>query len=591
MFLLTSYSELGDPLGNAEVERIVFSYEKRSAFFLLARLNVLISFYRYSDKEYQLVQNWLLTHTADGDLLKRLGRKFPDERSLAGRLIFHRQQFLLMMKMLVLDEQHEGGRDVSIDVSAQKELAKACLIINDLLLTPEQLKALERRAGKKEEEDRRIRNELFSQLLFTTELSNTPDVGYAAARNQEYVKIFDRERARFPFAGQLGLSERFAQIRRLDLTRYLWLLLGVNASYMHESDNPERVIQEPGRVNIGKADFFAKMDASNEEIEAFFDLMVTDYDHLCELVRMSQPRDQQAMQKDYTVFRTFPLVYTRGQKDVATCIDSGFLQEKIALGLYHTILKSLEGQPDREEFLRRYWGDVFEIYVNERLAEVFPARSNEFFASPKIDRPNIDEQVFDGVLFRGSNLIAFEYKGKYLTLESKYGGDRERLIAELEEKFGLGVRQLARGIGRVFNANPDVREGFSERDKDNNPTNQFGPKSHNNVRRVYPVLMIQDFSLAVGFANFHLRELFEQEMAKYQIESVNIRPLSVMTIEDLEITLPYLKQIKFAEVLERYIQRIEPAKTFQGVFLRFVRKRKLRKPEVDKAMDRITEII
>src|SRR5438128_4298231 len=114
MFLLTGYSELADPADQHELERILFSYEKRSAFFLLARLNVLLSFYNFRDKEYHLVQNWLLTHTTDSDLQKKLERKFPNQQALAGRLIFHRQQFLLMMKMLLLDEAHSGERDAAV---------------------------------------------------------------------------------------------------------------------------------------------------------------------------------------------------------------------------------------------------------------------------------------------------------------------------------------------------------------------------------------------------------------------------------------------------------------------------------------------
>jgi len=131
MLVTIGHSELDGALENAELEKIVFSYEKRSAFFLLARLNVLLSFYSYADDEYQLIQNWLLSHLIDDDLLRRFRRKFPNRQSLAGRLIFHRQQFLLMMKMLLLDRKHAGEHDITQDVGSRKKLCKACLIIND----------------------------------------------------------------------------------------------------------------------------------------------------------------------------------------------------------------------------------------------------------------------------------------------------------------------------------------------------------------------------------------------------------------------------------------------------------------------------
>ena len=80
-----------------------------------------------------------------------------------------------------------------------------------------------------------------------------------------------------------------------------------------------------------------------------------------------------------------------------------------------------------------------------------------------------------------------EYKGKYLRLESKYG-DRQALITELEEKFGLGVRQLTRGIGRVFGSNSELRFGFSQRDENNYPTNQFDSKTFKEIKKVYPLI-------------------------------------------------------------------------------------------------------
>ncbi|HEX7999606.1 MAG TPA: hypothetical protein VF528_14560 [Pyrinomonadaceae bacterium] len=585
-----TYFEINGSTPSVEqLKEILFSYKKKPLFFLLAVVNTFISFYRYSDLKRQgFVQDRLLYDLTNATLYKQVKRKFPDERSMFERIIFHRQQLLTCMKMILLEANDLGEIDLNSDT--QRELGKACLILNDLLFLPEQEERLQRQEG--EDENKRIRNELFSQFISSAELSNTPDVEYAAARHDEYVRIFDREIARFPFGSDLSLSQKFAQLRNIELKRYLWLVLGVYTLYWSESENPEVLLEHPEKFNISKHVIFSKIDVNEEEVNTFFELTSTDYDSLIELLRANPPKDQLTLQQDFTTFRTYPLVYTRDERDVATCIDFGFLKEKVALGLYHVIFKSLEGhEPDRENFHRRYWGDVFEIYVNDRLREAFPIRTKQFFYSPKLDRRKTNYPFFDGVWLKGSSFVAMEYKGKYLTLPAKYSGNSDKLISELEEKFGQGVRQLAKNIGIVFNADPSKREVFSERDNNENSILQFKLKEVNKVRKLYPLLIIQDFSLSLGFANYHLREMFDKEIKKYDLIPNIVRPFSLITVEDIEVVIPYLKQVTLSEVLERYIARIEPLHTFQEVFLRFVRKRRLREPERKWNVERLGEII
>lgn len=558
---------------------------------MLARLNTLISFYPYISDKQRFVQSRILERFTDPDLLKRITEKFPGERLWSERIIFHRQQFLTMMKIILLESDTEGDRDLAEDAVAQRELGTACLIFNDLLSLPEHEERLRPQTGSNDET--RIRSELFSQLVFSAELSNIPRVPHATVRNHEYLKIFDREAEKFPFSGETSLSQMFKKLRGIELKRYLWLISGTWSSYKSESEDPSQLLQEPAKINIGKKTIFSKMGVAEEEIDTFFELTTTDYDDLATSLKNNPPSDQTALQQDFTTFRTYPLVYTRDERDIATSNDFGFLSEKLALGLYHTILKTLEGhEPDRTNFLRRYWGDVFEIYVNGRLRETFPISKRQFFASPMFDRAKADNQAFDGVLVKGNKFVAMEYKGKYLTLGAKYSGDRELLIRELEEKFGHGVRQLAGNLAKVFNADLDIREGFSERDDENKPTWQFS--THRDVkkmRRVYPLMIVQDFSLSIGFANIHLREMFEEEIQKYPILPGIIRPFSLITIEDLEIVIPYLHQISLFEILDRYIERIEAIYSFQNVFFKFIKKRKLREPEQDSNQDRIDTIL
>jgi hypothetical protein len=295
--------------------------------------------------------------------------------------------------------------------------------------------------------------------------------------------------------------------------------------------------------------------------------------------------------QDFTAFRNRPLVYIKVERDSAACLDFGFLSEKVSLSLYHMILNTLEGQPDRVDFLRRYWGDVFEIYINERLRGAIPLKTRRFFSSPKLDIPKRSNQAFDGALIVSDALIVMEYKGKYLTLDAKYTGDRDLLKKQFKEKFGLGAQQLAENLEKVFNNDLNKRLTFSERDENDQILNQFGPDRIKKVRRVYPVVVVQDFSLQLGFASWNLRDIFSEEIRQRNINQNLIRPLTVLTIQDLEVILPYLKEVPLPNILDCYARDLEPLKTFELIFKGYINRRGVR-PRVNKWVEeQLHEII
>src|SRR6185295_12041369 len=132
-------------------------------------------------------------------------------------------------------------------------------------------------------------------------------------------------------------------------------------------------------------------------------------------------------------------------------------------------------------------------YLNTRLRELYPLGTNRFYASPKWDSPRAqrNNEAFDGFLDYGDTVIAMEYKGKYLSLTAKYSGDRELLLADLNERFGKAARQLAQRSETAFNRDLQQRHGFSQRDQNNQPVLTYTVDLSRQVRRVYPVVIVQ----------------------------------------------------------------------------------------------------
>ena len=554
---------------------------------MLCMLNALISFYARDIPNATDVQKRLAENLLSRKFLKRIEQKFPRD-SVVVRPVFHRQQLLTMLKRVLLESAEDGkvNPNPAQNIASRFKLGEACLMMNDLLFPEEQAERLINRGGP--DENDRILGELFAQWLPTFELLNPPDAQHSIIRTLEYARIFDERFSEFVFSGGQSLSQRFAQLTGFELKRYLVLIFNFYLFYKEQSSSLDNLLQNPGLLNVDKRVVFSNMKLTEEEVEAFFDLTTRDVDSLIQEFQSAAPTKHPVFAPfDFTPFRRYPLVYNSAERNVVTCIDPAFLAEKISTGAYHTILRSLEveesrrtkaDESDRKRFLKRYWGEVFQIYVNDRLREIFPLESGQFYNSPKWDSPKAksNEEAFDGVLFLGDSLVVMEDKGKYLELSAKYSGRRDALLEDLHKRFGVGVQQLADSLEIVFNNDPSqVRHTFSERDKEKQPLVRFSLEDAKKIKKVYPVLVVQDFSLQHGFANREFRNLFEREIKMRRVEPELVRPLSLLTVEDLETIIPYLGKVSLTDILEEYIKPREPLHTFEHVFNAYRRRKKL----------------
>jgi hypothetical protein len=582
------YSDLADRVPSEDdLNEIVRSFRKRPTFQMLCMLNTFLSFYDHDIPNATKVQSFLFANFIGDPLFDEAKKRFAHE-SVVEHPVFHRQQLLNLMKRVLVDAPADGAKDPNANENKEDryKLGEAALMMNNLLYPKEQEEALKRRDGVNEDE--RIHGELFAQWLPTSELLNVPAVPNAVIRNLEYVEIFDRKFGRFAFAEGRTLSQRFEELTDIDLKRYLILLFDFYLYYEYQSNSLDELMKNPGMFNVDTETVFAKMKFSEREIAGFFDLVAADVDQLIQgLQQPSETKYPLLSHYDFTVFRKHPFVYVNDQKTVMTCIDPAFLAEKISTGAYHTILKSLEVDDDAENdkdraervrFLRRDWGEVFQLYVNDRIRDVFAVESRRFYDSPKWQSPKArrGKEAFDSVLDCGDALIVMEHKGKYLELSAKYSGRREALLEDLDGRFGEGVRQLAQSLEIVFNNDPaQERHTFCETNENGDVVLEYNLEAARRVKRVYPVLVVQDFSLQIGFANRELRNSFDREIANRHLDGELVRPLSLLTIEDLENLLPYLDQVSFTEVLDEYIKPHEPIFRFRHIFSQFLKRKRI----------------
>lgn len=594
------YSDLMDRVpAEAEIDELVSSFVKKPTFFMLAMLNTFLSFYEHDRKNFTEVQGFLFTNLADDELFKRAKQRFPHEQ-MGARPIFHRQQMLMLMKKVLLLAGETGKYNPNDTETKEGKyaLGTVALMTNDLLNPEEQSSRLEQHETT-EDDKRRLYEEFCTQMLPLFELSNAPDVIPGLVRNDEYFKIFDgmAVQRKFVFSDGDSILDRFFKLTGLKLKDYLLMIMAVYFNYQGVSTGDgaiKRLIDNPANFNVEIDVLFSKMRFTIDEMRSFFRQTSTSVDGLteaCQVVRSKFPLMQQY---DFTALRTYPLIYTREQGDFATCLDASFLAEKISTGVYYNIKQTLEdeakrlrhegeldaakvAQKDHDNFLG-YWGSAFEIYVNDRLRDVRSPGLKRFYASPHYDKPpsKSDTEVFDAILDYGNALVVFEHKGKYLDLVAKYSGNRELFLDNLKSKkrIGKGVYQLADNLELVFdNTQGAMRRTFYERDGGGNPTKRFELKDIGRVKRIYPVIIHQDFSLRLNGVNRIMAAFFQEEIAKRRVEQELVRPLSLLSVEEVEVIIPYLIAIPLPDILEEYTKYDDPLTTFDRIFRAFLKRR------------------
>jgi len=569
-----SHSELhGTRPTEDQLAALISSFKTAPTFISLAMWNVMLSLYEGDLASYKKLQGFFIHNLIRGELKEQVNR-LAALSSVSPRPVFARWQLLGLMKKLLLASRNEGLGDPRNDDEARRNLGDACLMMNDLLFPQEQDERLNAAAGKREE----VSDELMAQMLFQFELYHVPDVYQAVARNKEYFDIFEQRAGEFQFGDAETLAQKFKTLTGLELPQYLQLYFSIWTLHNRLQDtSPLAINDNPISINFDTERVFALMDLEADVKEAFFRSAVTPLSTLADGVR-KDARSDRAWQFDYTTFRNHPLVHNSDSTRGFTCLAYPFLTEKLASGVYHTILNSWpEGHSDRRLF-QGYWGKVFEQFTNDRLSEAYPSSmlANRFHPNPFFQHKKSGAyvEVSDAVLDYGDALVLVEHKGGYLSLDEKYSSDVTKLRNGIEFKFGKGIKQLARGVGKLFNETAASREAIGQVDSEGHWKERLSVHELRRVRRVYPILVVQDFAMTIGFMNHRLKLQLEEMIGRVAIDpSIQLRPLTLLTIENLEDVLAHLGDLTLPQVLDEYASHENaPLTTFNEVFRAFLKR-------------------
>jgi len=223
-------------------------------------------------------------------------------------------------------------------------------------------------------------------------------------------------------------------------------------------------------------------------------------------------------------------------------IDLLFLVEKFESGPYWAINDISTAMGDR---LRRFWGVVFETYMNELLRDSLKNTEALFVPDPRrTDDPS--SQICDSIVLHGESLVLLEYKANMFRADNKYSGNFGLLGDEIETKLvhnksegkKKGVEQLASAVLQIF-------EGRTK--------NIISGVDLSRVTRVYPLLITLDGIGSNLLMSKLLNYYFDRFMEQRTCIQIEVKPLLCTDVETIEDISACFSKMSLAGFLDYWL--------------------------------------
>jgi hypothetical protein len=497
-----------------EVVAVIREFNRQSSVVLLARLatHLFVDDFRGIPSETVDLQTFLISNFFDDHVLNRARQVMPTER-LDFRRPFHSQQILTFLRWTVLHALPVGGTQPDSDANARFALGRALLKTNDLLLTQRMKDEIARDRILKSA-TRYLRIQL--SVGAGNEVSNPPPVVNAVARG---TTIFEDIMKRI--STPIDLSKQLEKQTGISLDAYVDLTLGTLMNYLSRS--PKELMTNSGFGTMNPETYFGK-SIPNETTQRYWAMETNTIDQLSNALTSS---NNLAAHQDFTAYRVKP--FLRLDSEAVICVNPGFLQEKLEIGLFWTIVNSLHGEDRQNAF--EAWGKLFEAYINQNFEHAVDSTKERYISSPDFSGKKHQHEAFDGLLLASRMCAVLECKGGFLPSSAKYADSLDQFVQSLEQKFatepGAGIEQLVRKIAQVFAADEKERRQVADVDL-------------STVEIVVPVLVVQDNFVASFLTVPWLAKSFRDQMRKKTLSrKIVLTSLLVLHVEDVETLCTY----------------------------------------------------
>ena len=519
--------DFGYTSSTEELTQIVGKFNYKNVLVNLARINLF--FQRIEDlSDEEILKKafcppfWLATIEA--------------LRRLQGRPIFNRQTTLrLLTECARVSDPYSTFILERFD--ARNDLAKCYLIANSMLD--------EGNSNSNTTSEEEFCKQIIADSIPTIEYAINTSLSYrtklSMVRSSEFLRrLSEAEEAHLG----VNANQTFRQATGLTLQDYQHLVFSIFAVYWNYSPR-EIVRQDPF---MDRSLFFDPNSVPNLAplYENFLPHTCISIDELNE-----RAANFSSCKNEFRFWRQYPLVQI--SEDQILCVDFYFLLEKLQTGVFWIMRDQLEKQRrgDGQKIIA-LWGDIFEDYaasIIKRGIDAQAPRVEKYIIAPKYDQRQ-EEECTDVAICCSDTLVLLECKSPILRADTKFSSDFDTLYAELKDKIiegeipekPKGIKQLCNAIQSLFHADEIQRQSIEGIDI-------------SKIKKIYPVLVLSDRIFSVPCMNWFLDLEFQRLLGDiHQMENLDIMPLTVLTIEDLESLEPFLSPIPFHVHLDKWMQ-------------------------------------
>ena len=250
---------------------------------------------------------------------------------------------------------------------------------------------------------------------------------------------------------------------------------------------------------------------------------------------------------DFLLWKEKPLV--KISEAAMMCIDFHFLADKLETGVFWLIRNQLEKEKKGEgKKIIDLRGGVFEDYTASIIKRTLPdvkiqtADDAEGYIINPTYTQKKQVECTDIAICGSETLILLECKAPLLSAETKLSSDFSKFYNGIKPNAIKGIKQLWKAIQTLGHTNQEKRGRIEGIDIFK-------------VKKIYPVLVLSDSIFSLPEMNWLLDLEFQRFVQRNDLEDhLDIMPLTVLTIEDLEFLEPYLSDTPFHVHLEKWIQ-------------------------------------
>ena len=509
-------NQVSYPDSEQDLTQILSTFNYTDILIVLARINLLLQ----SGEDFFMGENIL-----GENFCSRFLRSEIDRKGFIEHIIFNRGSTLrLLSKSASISDSH-STRAPDTTVDARNDLARCYLIANGLLGTD----LPNFGTDSTEEERKELLAALIPDLEYGINSSPRHHIRHSLVRSYEFLTCLQEAASTF------DVNELFTQATGLNLRDYQYLILSILNMSLNFS--PEEILE---------GDLFVNTQPS-PALTPLYDRLLQ---HTCISIDelASEVETTPSLPNEFRSLRKYPLI--KIDENQIMCIDIGFLLEKLETGVFWIIRNQLEEERGgRGEEIIQLWGQVFEDYaasiIERGINAQTPSSMERYIIRPKYAQRQ-QAECTDIAVCGNDTLILLECKAPLLSAQTKFSGNFLHLRKGLKNKIieGKGIEQLWNAIQTLGHTNKKKRRKVEGIDI-------------SQIKKIYPVLVLPDRIFSIPLMNRFLDSEF-QRFVKYNDlkDHLEIMPLTVLTIANLESLEPYFNDIPFHAHLDQWITQI-----------------------------------